>query len=111
MWSNAGSRVTFKGCDVMIGKFLGRMFGVPGDSSGGEVVAGETYKGFEIHAAPVKEANGWRISGVVSKNVDGADKIHEFIRADTCPDAESAAAMTLRKAKRLIDERGERIFD
>ena len=101
----------------MIGKFLGRLFAGSNGSNGsngsaaGGVLASETYEGFEIEAAPVNEANGWRVAGVISKTVDGEQKTHQFVRADTCADAESAAAMTVRKAKQLIDERGDGIFD
>lgn len=97
----------------MINKFLGRLLGGSGNgaSTGGGVVASESYEGFEIQAAPVQEANGWRVSGVITKTVDGEGKTHHFVRADTCSDADSAAEMTLRKARRLIDERGDAIFD
>ena len=94
----------------MIGKFLGRLFGTSTGSGGGSVLISETYEGFEIQAAPVNEANGWRVSGVISKTIDGEQMSHQFVRADTCADAESAAVMTVRKAKQLIDERGDGIF-
>lgn len=98
----------------MIGKLLGRWLGgsgEPGESGGGEVLASESYQGFEIRAAPVQEAGGWRVAGVITKAGNGEDREHEFVRADTCADADSAAAMTVRKAKQLIDEQGERLFD
>lgn len=102
MWSN----------DEMIGKFLERWLGSGGEkTSGGEVLSSETYNGFDIHAAPVKEAGGWRVTGTITKIVDGEEKTHRFIRADTCADADSAASMTQRKARQLIDERGDRLFD
>lgn len=74
-------------------------------------MASETYEGFEIQAAPAGEAAGWRVAGVISKVVDGEERSHQFVRADTCPDADSAAAMTLRKARQLIDEQGDALFD
>jgi hypothetical protein len=95
----------------MITRFLGRLFGAPDGSAGGKIIASETYNGFDIDAAPVNEANGWRIAGTISKTIDGTERVHHFVRADTCGDAESAASITLRKAKQFIDERGERIFD
>jgi hypothetical protein len=99
----------------MIGRFLGRLFGgsgEPGESAGGRVLASESYQGFDIEAAPVNEGGGWRVSGVISRTLEDGDvKTHQFVRADTCPDAESAAAMTVRKAKQLIDERGDAVFD
>jgi len=94
----------------MIGKLLGRMFGASGDGSGGSTLASEHYAGFDIEAAPVQEANGWRVSGTISRTIDGERHTHQFVRADTCGDADSAASMTLRKARQLIDERGEAIF-
>lgn len=95
----------------MIGKFLGRLFGGRGGSSGGAVVTTETYNDFQIHATPVNEANGWRVTGVITKTIDGVEKSHQFVRADTCADLDTAASMTVRKAKQLIDERGDRLFD
>lgn len=95
----------------MIGKFLGRLFGAPEGSSGGNVVSSETYGEFEIRAAPVHEGSGWRVSGVIVKTIEGEQKTHNFVRADTCPDADSAAVMTQRKARQLIDEQGDRLFD
>lgn len=68
------------------------------------------YNDFEIRPAPVKESNGWRVSGIVAKEIDGTSKEHEFVRADSCPDREAAVALTVRKARQLIDEQGERIF-
>lgn len=76
-----------------------------------QVVSSAQYNDFEIRAAPVKDSNGWRVTGTVVKEIDGTLKEHYFVRADSCPDRESAAALTLRKARQLIDERGDRIFD
>ena len=69
------------------------------------------YNDFEIRPQPVHDSNGWRVSGTIVKEVDGILKEHEFVRADSCADQESAVALTLRKAQQFIDEQGERIFD
>jgi len=95
----------------MIGRFMERLFGGSNGASGGHAGASEEYLGFDIQATPVNEANGWRVSGIISKSVDGVDKTYRFERADTCMDADSASEMTLRKARQLIDERGETLFD
>jgi len=98
----------------MVGRFLGRLFGGSRGASGaGATAAGasEVYRGFDIRATPVQETRGWRVSGVIAKSVAGAQKSHRFERADTCMDVESASAVTLRKARQLIDERGETLFD
>ena len=97
----------------MIQKFVKRLFS-SGKGAGQEpakVISSAHYNDFEIRAAPVKDSNGWRVTGTVLKEIDGTLKEHHFIRADSCPDVESAAALTLRKARQLIDERGDRIFD
>lgn len=98
----------------MISKFLGRLLGGASDlqsASAGKVIASERYEGFDIQAAPVNEGRGWRVSGVISRTIDGEQRTHQFVRADTCGDPESAAAMTLRKARQLIEERGADLFD
>lgn len=96
----------------MIEKFVKRLFsGKDSSSKEPKVVSSASYNDFEIRAAPVKDSNGWRVTGTVVKEIDGVLKEHYFVRADSCPDAESAAALTLRKARQLIDEQGDRIFD
>lgn len=113
MWSNEtiddeGRRTAV---DDMIGDILGRLFRGRDVSGDPDVLTSETYQGFEIRAAPVKETHGWRVSGVILKTIDGEDRTHRFVRADTCGDPESAASVMLRKAKQLIDERGDGLFD
>jgi len=71
----------------------------------------QDYKGFTIQPAPQKEGGGWRIRGLISKQVGGERRIHTLIRADTYPDVETAMDMTVAKAKRVIDEQGERLFE
>lgn len=96
----------------MIEKFVKRLFsGKDSAKTEPKVVSSAHYNNFEIRAAPVKDSNGWRVTGTVVKEIDGTLKEHYFIRADSCPDIESAAALTLRKARQLIDEQGDRIFD
>ena len=68
------------------------------------------YQDFEIRPAPAKESNGWRVQGTIVKESGGEIREHLFIRADACTDRESAVALTVRKARQLIDEQGERLF-
>ncbi|MDC0736860.1 HlyU family transcriptional regulator [Cognatishimia sp. SS12] len=70
----------------------------------------ETYKGFSIFVAPQKDGANYRIAGRIEKEVDGTLKTHNFLRADTFNTADTAADMTLMKAKQLIDQMGERLF-
>ena len=82
--------------------------GAPGDSA----AAAEPvdYNGFQIVPMPRKSEGGWRVQGIISKELQGEVKTHEFIRADTISDRQGAIDMTVSKAQRTIDEQGERIF-
>ncbi|MEP1518266.1 MAG: HlyU family transcriptional regulator, partial [Nitratireductor sp.] len=44
------------------------------------------------------------------KEVDGVVKEHRLIRADRFAAEEDAVAVSLRKAKQMIDEQGDRLF-
>lgn len=71
---------------------------------------GVAYKGFTIHPAPRKQGGQWLTAGVIRKDFGGETKEHAFIRADTCASKDDAASMAVDKAKRIIDERGDRMF-
>ena len=90
-------------------EFIKRIFGSQPDKS--KAMPSTYYNDFEIRPEPVHDSNGWRVSGTISKEVDGTLKEHAFVRADCCANQESAVALTLSKARQFIDERGERIFD
>ena len=90
--------------------FFKRLFG-GGDSGQAPKPAAETeHKGFQIAATPQAEGGQYRLHGMISKEIDGETKTHTLIRADLFPDADQCAEVTLRKAKQVIDEQGERIF-
>jgi hypothetical protein len=68
------------------------------------------YQGYLITAAPEKERGGWRVAGTISKGSGADRKVHRLVRADTSPDRDAIVAMTIAKAKRLVDEQGDRLF-
>lgn len=69
------------------------------------------YREYAIHPRPQKTANGWRIEAVIRRpGADGAMREHCFIRADACNSEVGAVALTIHKAKMLIDQQGEKIF-
>jgi hypothetical protein len=43
--------------------------------------------------------------------VDGALRTHRFVRADTFPERQAAIDTTILKARRIIEERGAKLFD
>lgn len=65
------------------------------------------HEGFTIHAEPIAEGARHRIAARIEK--DG--RSHLMIRADTLETAELAAEASVSKARMLIDEQGEAIFD
>jgi hypothetical protein len=71
----------------------------------------ETYKGFNIFPAPQSGEGGFRIAGRIEKEIDGEVKSHDFLRADTMQSKDECARFTVVKAKQIIDEQGDRLFD
>ncbi|MEL6169291.1 MAG: HlyU family transcriptional regulator [Pseudomonadota bacterium] len=71
----------------------------------------ESYEGFTITPEPIKDGNHFRIAARIEKEVAGQLKSHHLIRADTLESHEAAKAASLGKARQVIDEQGERLFD
>ena len=69
------------------------------------------HEGYAIAATPAKDAGGWRVSGIIEREIDGETKRHEFIRADICMSEEDATELSLNKARQIIREQGSRLFD
>ena len=86
---------------------LSRLFG------GGSApeVEPEVYKEFNLFPEPVKEPGGYRVAARIEKVIGGEPRAHRLIRADTCASEEDAREISLAKAKLLIDERGDALFD
>ena len=92
-------------------RFLRRLFSPgSGASETPRADASVEYDGYTIAPAPEKEPGGWRLAGAISKGTGAERKVHRLVRADTSPDREAMVAMTIAKAKRLIDEQGDRLF-
>ena len=91
--------------------FLGRLFGGKKEGGGSaSAVPAETYKDFQIQANPTREGGGWRTGGTITKDTPAGTKTHVFIRADTHTSQEDAVSFSITKAKQIIDEQGEGIF-
>jgi hypothetical protein len=85
--------------------FWKRLFGSKSDDPAPSA-AGEDYNGFLITPTPIREGGQFRVAARIEK--DGQS--HELIRADTMASAEDATAASLRKARQIIDEQGDRLF-
>ena len=84
-----------------------------GGSAGGAEKASEPveYNGFIIRAAPYKAEGQYQTAGIVEKLVNGVRKEHKFIRADRHASYDDAVEFSLAKARQIVDQVGERMFD
>ena len=93
--------------------FLRKLFGRGAEAAQGAEAAAPTqeHKGFVIRATPFTEAGQFQLCGVITKAIDGTMREHRFIRADRFGDRDTAIEMTMAKARQIIDERGDKLFD
>lgn len=89
---------------------LSRLFG-GGTSQETSDAEAEAYKGFRITPAPAQTEGGYRIGARIEKDVDGEVRVHHLLRADVLGDRDAAEAASLRKARQVIDEQGDGLFD
>lgn len=69
-----------------------------------------SHEGYEIIADPKAEGQQFRLSGLVTREIDGERKEHLLIRADLFSSRDEACEATIRKAKQVIKEQGDGIF-
>ena len=69
------------------------------------------YEGFTIVATPRETGGGWSTEGSIRKLIDGQMQETRFIRADTSMSREIAITLSVSKARKLIDEQGERVLN
>ena len=69
------------------------------------------YKGYAIQPASHQEGTQWITAAVISKQLDDGMKEKHFIRADMFSTKDDADECSINKAKRIIDELGDRLFD
>ena len=83
-----------------------------GDSADtGPAAEATDYNGFSIHPAPRRQGSVWLTAGRITKQFPDGIKEHQYIRADTYADRDDAIAFCIQKAKQIIDEQGDRMFE
>ena len=87
---------------------LSKLFGRK--SADADAPNGEGYEGFMIFAEPIKEGSTYRLAARIEKSVDGEDKSHQLIRADTFTSLDEAVKASRAKAIQMVDEQGARLF-
>ena len=94
---------------MALGKLLRALVG------GGEEAATEgtafEYQGYTIRATPRRQGSQWLTVGVIAKEVGGELKEQSFIRADTHATRQDAENCAIGKAKQIIDQQGEDLFE
>jgi hypothetical protein len=81
------------------------------ESAEGKTSAPVEYNGFIIRAAPYKAEGQYQTAGIVEKEINGVRKEHKFIRADRHASYDDAVEFSLAKARQIVDQVGERVFD
>jgi hypothetical protein len=92
--------------------FLKRLFGGGRSamSSEPEIAAEQEYSGYRLIAAPQKEERQFRLAGRIERDREGQTQVHQLIRADLFTSVDDANEAFFRKARQVIDEQGDRIF-
>ncbi len=95
--------------------FLKSLFGFGGGSSGApatpKTIREVEHNGYKIEAQPYAESGQFQVAGLISKTIGGESKVHRFVRADRFGSIDDAAEISLLKARQMIDQQGDRIFD
>ncbi len=92
----------------MIMKFLRGLGGNKAEESARHEAV--NYKDFSIVPTPRKVQGGWTTEGIISKTAGDDTRSEHFIRADMLMSEEEAVDYSVNKAKKIIDEQGERLF-
>ena len=87
---------------------LSKLFGGGGATPSGPDPV--THGDFLIFPSPAKDKDGFRIGARIEKDVGGEVKVHQMIRADTYGSEDVAIEASIAKARQVIDQLGERVF-
>ena len=71
----------------------------------------ETYRGFRIAPTPSAEGGQYRVGGKIEKGEGEATRSYSFVRADLIPSKDEADSISLMKAKLMVDQLGDGLFD
>jgi len=70
----------------------------------------ENYKGFTIRPKLMSIGSEYQLAGVIEKEIDGEVKVYEFVRADRFSSRDDVQSFALAKARQIIDEQGNTLF-
>lgn len=69
------------------------------------------YNGFIIRPVPYLNEGQYQACGIIIRDIKGEQREHRFVRADRFPNLEDALQMIEIKARRIIDEQGDGLFE
>jgi hypothetical protein len=81
-----------------------------GGGAAEEAMPAVEYKGYRIRPTPYLNGGQYQTAGVIQKDAADGAKEHRFIRAETHPSKDDAAAFAITKGKQIIDQQGDRMF-
>ena len=70
----------------------------------------EEHKGFRITPKPIRAGGQYRVAARIEKEVGGVLRVHELVRGDTLASPDEARALSVAKARQMIDEQGDDLF-
>lgn len=92
--------------------FLKSLFGKRSSGDAAEKLGEPVeYRGFILRAAPFESGGQYQTAGLIEKEIAGVRKQHRFIRADRLASFDDAAEFSLTKARQIVDQLGDRMFD
>lgn len=84
-----------------------------GAGTGSQEVAAEAveYKGYRIRSTPYQSGSQYQTAGTIEKDFPSGVKQHRFVRAEAHPSKDEAVEFSLLKARQIIDQQGDRLFE
>ncbi|MFZ1813625.1 MAG: HlyU family transcriptional regulator [Rhizobiaceae bacterium] len=73
--------------------------------------AEEMHEGYRLIAEPQREGSNYRLCGTITRQMDGTQQSYKLIRADMFTAPDDASAAFFRKARQVIREQGDKLFD
>lgn len=115
MGGSASARTTLhltRYTSMAFGKLLRRLLFGATESEEKEIDRSATieYRGYRITPVLRRESGQFLTCALIEKDFPDGPRRHELIRADTHMSAEDAKSLAILKARRLIDEQGDRLF-
>lgn len=97
--------------------FWSKLFGGGGSGSGSSTSGkstdagpAEDYKGYSITPVNMPVGSEFQLAGRIEKEIGGAMRRYDFVRADRFSSKTEAAQLAVSKGRQIIDEQGERMF-